>query len=260
MRDIITIIQTEIKGEQVNSVNARDLHANLEVKSKYADWVKNRINDYNLVEGVHYMSLTENLVSEGYSKNLEKPKVGGRPTTTHYITIDTAKLLSMVERNAIGQKVCEYFIACEKQLKEISPSIDLNNASQLRGLLGDYTEKVLKLEEKIEVDKPKVEAFDQFINSDGLYGLQNAARVIGAKPNLFSRWLKQDFLFYQGSALVAKARYIQMGIFEVKTTIIDDKARPRTFITPKGIEYLRQRVPNDILIENRIYTQQAEAT
>ena len=37
--------------------------------------------------------------------------------------------------------------------------------------------------------------------------------------------------------------------FEVKSTIVDDKARPRTYVTPKGLEYLRERVPDEILIE-----------
>ncbi|NRB15805.1 MAG: phage antirepressor KilAC domain-containing protein [Rhizobiales bacterium] len=70
--------------------------------------------------------------------------------------------------------------------------------------------------------------------------------------NLFARWLKQEYLFYQGNALVAKTRFIQMGIFEVKSTVVNDKARPQTFVTVKGLEYLRKRVPHDILIENRL--------
>lgn len=71
---------------------------------------------------------------------------------------------------------------------------------------------------------------------------------MSARPNLFIRWLKQDYLFYQGSSLVARSRYIQMGIFEVKNTIIADKSRHQTFITPKGITYLTHHLPNNILI------------
>lgn len=95
---------------------------------------------------------------------------------------------------------------------------------------------------------PKASAFDTFINAEGLFGLQNAARVIGAKPNKFIGWLKQTFLFYQGGALVFYAQYRALGIFELKTTMIDEAARHRVFITPKGIDYLRKRVPDEILI------------
>ena len=39
----IIIKQTTIGNEQVNAVNARDLHAELGVQSKFADWIKSRI-------------------------------------------------------------------------------------------------------------------------------------------------------------------------------------------------------------------------
>ncbi|OJH45196.1 hypothetical protein IE00_05935 [Paracoccus sp. SM22M-07] len=99
--------------------------------------------------------------------------------------------------------------------------------------------------------QPKVEAFDSLMNAEGLYGLQNAGRVLGARPNLFIRWLKQDFLFYQGSALVARMEYRQRGYFEVKTKVIDEKARPETFVTPKGLEWLRGKIPANLLIGGR---------
>lgn len=115
----------------------------------------------------------------------------------------------------------------------------------------DEREQVLKSQKQIAAMSPKVEAFDALMNADGLYGLQNAARAIGARPNKFVQWLKQTYLFYQGSALVPRITYIQSGVFEVKTTVVDDKARPTTFVTPKGVEYLRKRVPQNILVSEQ---------
>jgi anti-repressor protein len=107
----------------------------------------------------------------------------------------------------------------------------------MRGLLLVYTEKVLALEAKVEANKPKAEFYDNYLNADGLYGLQNAARALKCRPNLFIRWLKENYLFYQGGNLVARIQQIQLGNFEVKTTLVDDKVRPQALVTPKGLKY-----------------------
>ncbi len=240
MNDLIPLCQTEINGEPVETVNARELHAFMQVQTRFDDWIRRRIKEYDFAEGVDYAI---------FLKNEENPK-GGRPAKEYYITLDMAKELAMVERNERGRQARKYFIECERRLKQLQaqpPALD--DPAALRGLLLNYTERVLKLEAKIEEDAPKVSFYEQFLNSDGLYGLQNAARAIGAKPNKFIQWLKSKYLFYQGGNLVARVRYIQMGIFEVKSTIVDDKARPRTFITPKGLEYLAERLPSDILLD-----------
>lgn len=73
---------TEQNGEK--AVNARELHQFLEVKSRFGDWIKNRIEDYGFIENQDFVSV---------SKNLEN---GGR-TIEYIISMDMAKELSMVE-------------------------------------------------------------------------------------------------------------------------------------------------------------------
>ena len=239
MNELIPLHQVEMAGEAVETVNARELHAFLEVGKDFTTWVKKRIEEYGFVENVDFVIFP----------HLGEKSERGRPRKEYFITLDMAKELAMVERNERGRQARKYFIECErrlKQMREQPPALD--DPAQLRSLLLDYTERVIALEKKIEEDKPKVTFFDKFVNADGLYGLQNAARAIGAKPNKFIQWLKQKYLFYQGNALVARARYIQLGIFEVKTTIVDDKARPRTYITPKGLKYLAERAPDEVFV------------
>ena len=101
MTHLITI--TEQNGER--AVNARELHQFLEVKSKFGDWIKNRISEYGFVENQDFVSV---------SKNLEN---GGR-TIEYAISIDMAKELSMVERNEKGKLARLYFIEMEKKAKE----------------------------------------------------------------------------------------------------------------------------------------------
>lgn len=228
------VMEGAIGSETIQTVNARELHSFLEVTTRFNDWINNRVRDFGFVENQDFVTLTENLVGGGKRKE-------------YHVSIDMAKELAMVERNEKGKQARQYFIDCERRAKNaVDPVAMLNNPAAMRGLLLTYSEKVIELECRIEADKPKTQFFDQFMNADGLYGLQNAARALNCRPNLFIRWLKEHYLFYQGGNLVARVQFIQMGIFEVKTTLVDDKVRPQAFITPKGLKYLNERVPDDL--------------
>ena len=87
----------------VNLVSARELHNFLEVKSRFNDWIKNRIEKYGFEENSDYTTLTKNLVN------------GGKETD-YIIKIDMAKELSMVENNDKGREARKYFIECERAL------------------------------------------------------------------------------------------------------------------------------------------------
>jgi anti-repressor protein len=119
--------------------------------------------------------------------------------------------------------------------------IDLSDAKQLHQLLLDYTTKVAKLESKIETEQPKVDFYDKFINADGLYNLQNAARALNQNPNLFIDSLKTNYLFYQGITLVPYQRYRDIGLFKVKSSVVNKKVCYQTYITAKGLEYLAKQ-------------------
>ena len=78
--------------------SAKELHEFLEVRSKFADWIKNRISEYDFTVNQDFTTV---------SKNLEN---GGR-SIDYYITLDMAKELSMVERN---EKLCDYYLPNHK--------------------------------------------------------------------------------------------------------------------------------------------------
>lgn len=111
MNPLITLHTQTINSQELNTVNARELHSFLQSKRQFSDWIKQRIIDYNFVENQDFIS---------FSQFCEKPN-GGRPTTEYYITLDMAKELSMVERNEQGKQARKYFIECEKQLNHIIP-------------------------------------------------------------------------------------------------------------------------------------------
>lgn len=99
-------ISTDAQGASV--VSARELHSFLEVKSKFADWIKNRIIKYGFLEDTDYVPL---------SKNLEN---GGKEHD-YALTLDTAKQLAMVENNDRGKQARRYFIDAEKALRQLTP-------------------------------------------------------------------------------------------------------------------------------------------
>lgn len=100
------------------------------------------------------------------------------------------------------------------------------------------TERTEDAEAEVTAVRPKVEFYDAFADADGLYGLHNAARAIGAPPQGFVEWLKKGHLFYQDRELMPKATFITLCIFEVKVRLVDEKARSRTYVTPRGLQQL----------------------
>lgn len=238
------VAEGAIGGASIQTVNARDLHTFLEVGKMFANWIKDRIDQYDFANGVDYVVIAET----------GKNSSGGRPSREYHISLDMAKELSMVERNEKGKEARQYFIRMEKKARAGAPAaIDVRDPGQLASIAIQLIEvnkeleaRAITAEAAIEAAKPKTSFYDQFANSDGLFGLQNVGRILSEPPNKFVGWLKQTFLFYQGKALVPRAEYVRMGIFEVKSEIIEDKARYRTWVTPKGVQYLAKKLGKTI--------------
>lgn len=108
MDELIKI--TEHDGKR--AVSARELHQFLENKRQFADWIKQRIDQYGFVENQDFEVI----------HNFVKKPEGGRPTTEYALSINMAKELSMVENNENGRMARKYFIECEK--KANAPALD----------------------------------------------------------------------------------------------------------------------------------------
>lgn len=85
-------------------MNARELHAFLGVGKHFGSWITDRIDQFGFTE------------NQDFTVFPEIGEKGGRPQLVYHLTLDMAKELSMVERNDKGK---QYFIACEKELKEV---------------------------------------------------------------------------------------------------------------------------------------------
>ena len=140
------------KNEQgIETVNARELHAFLEVKTRFNDWIANRISEFGFSENKDFVSLTENLVS------------GGKQNVFH-ISIDMAKELSMLERNDKGKQARLYFIECERIAKSKQVPQSFAEALQLAA----------NQAKQLEEQALKVNYFDKVCDTTGLV---NATQV-----------------------------------------------------------------------------------
>jgi phage anti-repressor protein/ribosomal protein L7/L12 len=141
------IIKHQIGNSEINSVSARVLHEQLQVKSRFNDWINNRIKKYGFVENEDFKAVTKNLVTAQ----------GNTSTFFDYIvSIDMAKELAMVENSEIGRKIRRYFIEVEKKFREQSQkpfSRKEEVESQLVGL--EFTFKHLRPSEASKIGMTK---------------------------------------------------------------------------------------------------------
>ena len=83
-------------------VNTRQLHEQLGVKKKYADWIKARIKSYRFTENVDFILISP-------LREIKKGRGGDVKSVDYMCTIDMAEDLAMVERTDIGETVRNYF-------------------------------------------------------------------------------------------------------------------------------------------------------
>lgn len=111
---IIPIYENKSKEKLIN---ARELFYTLrgrETKTKFADWIRQRIEQYEFIENEEFIKL-RNFTKVGNLK---------RPQDDYFLKVDMAKEICMIENNEIGRKIRRYFIEIEKRYKTI---INTNN-------------------------------------------------------------------------------------------------------------------------------------
>lgn len=113
-RNPLVITEKAVGHRSEKTVNARELHAFLEVGRDFTTWIKDRIKQWGFLEGKDYICL------EGLrSPVLGNAKSRAQKTKEYAMTLDMAKHLSMIERTARGREAREYFIECERRYRAL---------------------------------------------------------------------------------------------------------------------------------------------
>ena len=208
-----------------NFVSARQLHAFLQVGKEFAAWMKYRIEQYDLQDGVDFVMLS-------FSPNLAITV--GRPQTEYALTLDCAKELCMVENNERGKMARRYFIEIEKKFRQMvkptAPAVPQSFAEALR-LAASQAEQIERQTKQIEADAPKVAFANAIITSPCNCGIDELAKILAqngvqmGEIRLF-KWMRENgFLCSTGTAHNQPTqKALEQGLFEIV---------PKTYIHPK---------------------------
>lgn len=151
MNELIKIEKSPKTGNPI--VNARDLHAFLEVGKDFSTWLKSKLKKYDFIENVDYARIFFDIngrrilhLKNGELTTTETQRV---QKIEYALTLDCAKELSMVQNNAKGKQARRYFIEKEKEFKILKEELArkpeiLYTMSETANILGltDYYGKV----------------------------------------------------------------------------------------------------------------------
>lgn len=143
--ELIKIIERE--GRQL--VSGRELHEFLEIRTKYKDWFR-RIVEYGFEEEIDFIRVAQKRATN----NLKNPVT---TVIDHAISIDMAKEISMIQRTEKGKAARQYFINCEKKLKEVKKLSPMELMELQFKALKEQKEKIAQVEnrvDKLEEDMP----------------------------------------------------------------------------------------------------------
>lgn len=164
----------------------------------------------------------------------------------------------------VKDKLVRYQLECADVLADhfapkmetaVKVEIDGNDPRVQLAVINALTQRATEAEAALAIAAPKAEWVDRFVDSDGLYGLQNAGRALGVKPNLFILALRDaDILTTQGRATIARSRFVDAGYFVHRaksfynTKTQRDEATQQAFITPKGLTWLGKAIASGKLV------------
>ena len=135
--ELIKIIERE--GRQL--VSGRELHEFLEIRTKYKDWFR-RMVEYGFEEEIDFIRVAQKRATN----NLKNPVT---TVIDHAISIDMAKEISMIQRTEKGKAARQYFINCEKKLKEVKKLSPMELMELQFKALKEQEEKIAQVENKV---------------------------------------------------------------------------------------------------------------
>lgn len=204
--ELIKIISKD--GKQL--VSARELHEFLEVKSKYADWIKNRIKKYEFIENEDYLLVTKTLETNN-------PKNPFTEVTEHIISLDMAKELSMVENNDKGKQARKYFIECEKKLKE-------SNSQLYSYQIDDPIERAKQWIKEQEEKQKAINERNRLIHINKTYSSSEIAKELGLRSaTQLNKLLSDKHIQYKSSGTwLLYSEYAERNFVSIKEQILEN--------------------------------------
>ena len=235
MNQLIPISEND-NGEVV--VSGRMLHQALEIKTEYKKWFS-RMTEYGFEENQEYIRVSQKCHTPG----------GIQEMTDHVIKLDMAKEISMIQRTDPGKKARQYFIQVEKHWN--SPEMIMKRALQIAD------KKIISLEEKIALDKPKVLFADALTTSNSSILIGELAKLLKQNgveigQNKLFEWLRANgyLIRKKGELYNLPTQYsMDLGLMDIKKRVINNadgstRTTRTTKVTGKGQQYFINKFLN----------------
>lgn len=241
MNELIKVSNTNFDGEQKQTVSARELHKYLESKQDFSTWIKVRIDQYGFVENQDFVC---------FHKKME---ANNATLIEYFLSLDMAKELSMVERNAQGKKARQYFIECERIAKEPKPLTLEQLLHHNVMMIENLNQKVITLETTIQKEKPMTDFGKAVSGSSAAVLIGDWIKAIAEQGmnigrNKVFEWFRNKG--YLMSSNIPYQQYVNQGLFEVKESLVatpkGQKINFTTLLTGKGQVYFANKLKTDL--------------
>lgn len=236
MNNLLNIKMDEDTGETL--ISGRELHKTLKVKTKYKDWFP-RMIEYGFVENTDFILVAQ-------KRETNNPK---NPYTTyidHFMKIDMAKEIAMIQRTQEGKEIRQYLIQVEKAWN--SPEKIMERALLIA------KNNINKLEIENAEMKPKAMIADAINRSEGDITVKQLAAILKQNgcdigQNRLFDWLRDNkYLAKVGrNHNIPTQKSLEMGIMRLEEKPgVDANGNTRInrvpLITGKGHNYFLEKI------------------
>ena len=223
------------------TVSARELHAGLEIKTKFNDWFA-RMCEYGFRNNEDFNLLKNEQVQ------IEGNREVKREIIDYQISIDMAKQICMIQRTDKGKLYRQYFLDLEKAWntpKQVMARALKLADKEIASLKSENTVLTVRVEEKKpkEIFADAVAASHTSILIGELAKLLKQNGIETGQRRLFT-WMRENgFLIKSGSAKnMPTQRAMELGLFEIKEGSYINGAgvnvtTKTTKVTGKGQQY-----------------------
>jgi phage anti-repressor protein len=165
---------------KIYTVDAKEVHAKLGVKTKYTMWISRIIEKYGFVNGKDFIPIL------GKS-------IGGRKPISYHVTLDMAKHLCILDPSEIGMKIRDSYIELEKSVykkdvirlsgietrKSLTEKIkDVGENERMHGHgYSNYTKMVYQL---ANIEYKKVDNFRDTLTAEQLDRVKTIEKMVDA--------------------------------------------------------------------------------
>lgn len=228
------------------TVSGRELHEALGIKTQYSKWFA-RMCEYGFTEGKDFFTVVKNVYREDGRQMPQEQ-------ADHYLVIDMAKEICMIQRSEIGKRFREYFIAVEKAWND--PVLVMGRAYEAqKAITAKLTEQLTGLESTVAIQtqqiselQPKASYYDVVLNSKDLLSTTKIAKDYGKSAIWLNTWLHEQGIQYkQGDIWLLYQKYAEQGYTNTKTQTFNGSdgeihTKVHTYWTQKGRLFIYEQL------------------